>query len=1333
MTTLVLGAVGGIVGSFFGGPVGAQIGYLAGSLLGSLLDPPKTTGPRLGDTKLQKSTYGAMIPYCWGAGRIGTIVIDQTDLEEHEETTDSGKGGAESTSFTYSASWIAALCMKLPNKDSAIAGISHLFMDGRLVWAADSDGEAPCDVYTGTETQNPDADFEAINGVGNQPAYRGMAYLKFKDFKLTDHGNRIPNVEAVVFTTGVTGDFPTRVGDEFAPWGNDTPATPYLNKAGFTSSYNNGLITTSWTYRNGTTLEIWVEQHLVRGTVIMLPTLVWTGATPSLLAYTTACTNTHQWMVNGPGPGDYSWVKLFYSVNLTPNSNYAQASIIKGWSAADNDDITGLVGYPNGMSNTNVQSTRTGILYYPARLGSNPTIIARSQTFPVGELWKELADLDPDGGLYAPTDVKMGLGTDDQTVYAMTSFGGGHKLWRFGGRGDYFWDTTDTAGTFLSSANNFFVYQNRWIVFHTSGPPSYVRIVQINADETLEDVGTPLIQGISSGNTSWLGSIYGIDQSGVFKLGALGGGPVILSEIVDDLASLSPALTYDNSALTDEVRWYLIGNQMTIRNALEKLRASFFFDIVEVDNSLVAFKRGEGTTYTIPDEDLDVREYGNEPGDPLQTERKREQELPRTITMTYIDVDLDWQTGAQASPRQVTQSQYDVSLEVAIGFTAQEAAQKCWSIQAADWIERESFLWSLAREYGWLHPAMLVNVRGRDIRIVKVTESPLTGVMKFEGVLAAPSVYTQVAPGAPSQGGGGSQGGPPGSGTGPAGSPGSGGSGGGGGLPGDPGYRPNPRPDGLIDPWFYMLIDCPALHATDAPFGFYHSVTQAYGSYYWGGADLYRTTDNGETYHYLGTKKGSSVLGSMFGENSIVGEPDYDVTLLNSSYAGGDVTQEVTVLLWTLNPFHVLTSATEAALDAGANLIYVSTKPYWGNPHPGYSVTEKQEWECMQFRDVVALTAQVWRVTGWRRGRRGTPVLNHGVNGGDGFFFPETVANIVDAQENIGMTFTYKTVPYGAIPSICPPFQFTNYGQSGGGSNAGGGAGGGGVTPPTAPGGGNAAGTGSFDTIALNFPITVFKNTTTSRTLVSGERASLITFNNVATTTVTLPDNLPKKWWCFIENVGAGDVVLDPVGGSPACHLDNSLLSLTVTTNHGLLLVFDGVDYWTSRGMGGGSSGLDLTNAPLYTAGPFDGLQHARVLTPGSGITFTEGGGSPPSTMTIAKLNDYIVLTPAYAATVTVDLTTYATYGHIQVDVGVLTGNVILNITNGTNGQIIRVRFKQDGTGGRILSGGGNISTSTDLALPLLSTAANAIDLLGFQWDGTSGNARLVAYVRGFT
>ncbi|MHC1758330.1 MAG: phage tail protein [Negativicutes bacterium] len=49
-------------------------------------------------------------------------------------------------------------------------------------------------LHLGTEAQTADSIIEAVEGAGNVPAYRGLAYIVFQDFPLHDFGWRIPNL-----------------------------------------------------------------------------------------------------------------------------------------------------------------------------------------------------------------------------------------------------------------------------------------------------------------------------------------------------------------------------------------------------------------------------------------------------------------------------------------------------------------------------------------------------------------------------------------------------------------------------------------------------------------------------------------------------------------------------------------------------------------------------------------------------------------------------------------------------------------------------------------------------------------------------------------------------------------------------------------------------------------------------------------------------------------------------------------------------------------------------------------------------------------------------------
>lgn len=69
------------------------------------------------------------------------------------------------------------------------------------------------------------------------------------------------------------------------------------------------------------------------------------------------------------------------------------------------------------------------------------------------------------------------------------------------------------------------------------------------------------------------------------------------------------------------------------------------------------------------------------------------------------------------------------------------------------------------------------------------------------------------------------------------------------------------------------------------------------------------------------------------------------------------------------------------------------------------------------------------------------------------------------------------------------------------------------------------------------------------------------------------------------------------------------------------------------------------------------------------------------------------------------------------------------NPTNSVDGQVILYKIKQDGTGSRTITWGANFRGSTDVALPTLTTTANAVDYVLFyynsavtKWDCLSVN-----------
>lgn len=198
MATLVLSAVGASIGSSFGGAVlglsGMVIGRAVGATLGRVIDQRLMGGGsqvieqgRIERLRLTGALDGAPVPLVWGRVRLGGQVIWTSAFLE--TVTTSGGGGKivkkpTVKEFSYSMSLAVALC------EGPILGIGRIWADGQEIAPA----ELNIRFYTGSEDQLPDPLIDAVEGAGNAPAYRGIAYVVIEDLELGAYGNRVPQL-----------------------------------------------------------------------------------------------------------------------------------------------------------------------------------------------------------------------------------------------------------------------------------------------------------------------------------------------------------------------------------------------------------------------------------------------------------------------------------------------------------------------------------------------------------------------------------------------------------------------------------------------------------------------------------------------------------------------------------------------------------------------------------------------------------------------------------------------------------------------------------------------------------------------------------------------------------------------------------------------------------------------------------------------------------------------------------------------------------------------------------------------------------------------------------
>lgn len=187
MATLVLTAVGTLVG----GPIGGAVGAFFGQQIDQRLLAPRRQGPRLGDLSVQVSRYGQPIPKLFGTMRVAGSVVWATDLIEDKHKSGGGKGKPKTTTYSYSASFAVVLSAR------PIRTVHRIWADGKLLRGEAGDWKSEVGafrLYLGDEDQPVDPLIAAEEGIGNAPAFRGLAYAVFEHLELADFANHIPSL-----------------------------------------------------------------------------------------------------------------------------------------------------------------------------------------------------------------------------------------------------------------------------------------------------------------------------------------------------------------------------------------------------------------------------------------------------------------------------------------------------------------------------------------------------------------------------------------------------------------------------------------------------------------------------------------------------------------------------------------------------------------------------------------------------------------------------------------------------------------------------------------------------------------------------------------------------------------------------------------------------------------------------------------------------------------------------------------------------------------------------------------------------------------------------------
>ena len=181
---------------------------------------------------------------------------------------------------------------------------------------------------------------------------------------------------------------------------------------------------------------------------------------------------------------------------------------------------------------------------------------------------------------------------------------------------------------------------------------------------------------------------------------------------------------YALAALADiPVTGYVAQPPVTGRAALEPLRMYGLFDLIESDDKLVAVVRHDGVEVAIPDAELRASKDALKLPPPLTVRRTQELDLPREVTVDYIDPARDFEVGSARARRIAVRATAQSKIALPVVCSADQAKRVAESRLFAAWAERSHCTFALSRRYLPLNPGDVVMAGGRRLRVTSIQQS----------------------------------------------------------------------------------------------------------------------------------------------------------------------------------------------------------------------------------------------------------------------------------------------------------------------------------------------------------------------------------------------------------------------------------------------------------------------------------------------------------------------------------------------------------------------------------------------------------------------------------
>lgn len=756
-TGQILGTVVGAAAGFFlpGGYV--ALGASIGGMAGGLIDPPKgadTFGPRLDDLTVQTSTYGASLGRAYGTVMVsGNLYwLEGDKLYEHVRTESQGGkggGGSEYTSYTYTATFAVGL-LKVSDPTQTVA-LRRLWVGDILVYDAGSD-----DIESIIASNSQTSGFTFYNGADNQPAnprmqaddgdpdvsaYPGLVHVDFNDLDMTPYSNTM--LRAQVRAEVVVGPAIPHC-DELAAVSQPNPsgwigkysvmnAVYEDNRVRYTLARENDLNgevlgVTFVEYEYGAGFKVYsVREENIAGAGYLRaqPTIIRVFQSDRPLALFHA--DTYNYLERGYlviYESDAVIEPGFENAGTTNLSLFHTNAVVDGgdmFFAADDAHTEKIIKYvwPNKVAES-AGTYRVGHFGY----SENYLFLVRYE----------------------------GGGTSTTTVYKLNRSNLSLAATLVGDCNGY------NARIFVVSDTEFFTRSDancaRWIdgdvvdVLVDALPETVISSFYVRTFSPFYALSCDLP------TISFTGSFYVSHEKVPSKVAKLR--DIVTAEC--GLAGITPA-DLDLSSLTNsDVRGFKVADPGSVRAPLEQLQAAFAFDVMQSGYAVRFVSRGATSGASIPEGDLAAAAGGEQRPVLLPIQREMDSQIAARVKVRHLDPNREYNVGEQYAERPSTASVSERIVDLAIVFTAAEAAQVADILNQKDWIERRDFgPFSLPPTWRHLEPADVITLAHRgqaySLRLTRVEYLP-DGRLSCMARQTSSACYTSTATGEESGTGG---------------------------------------------------------------------------------------------------------------------------------------------------------------------------------------------------------------------------------------------------------------------------------------------------------------------------------------------------------------------------------------------------------------------------------------------------------------------------------------------------------------------------------------------------------------------------------------------------